>query len=350
MRKYYIDNLRWFMIFLLFPNHVFMIYNTFGEKFYIKGIDNIYLSNFLVLVWPWFIPLLFVLAGISTVYSLNKRTIIEYIKERFLKLFIPLFFGILLVIPCIGYFADKYHNGYAGNYFQHYSIFFGKFTDLTGYDGGFSPGHLWFVLYLLLISIVAFPIIKFFEKASFKKINIFFLLLVFIIPLCGKAILNISGKSLGEYFCFYLIGYFLLSKDNVLCIVEKYRYIICFMFLSGIVFVFMVFNEIIYVNDLFYDAIAELYAYTGVLFFIIFGKRHFNKYNNISMYLIKSSFGVYIFHQLWIVIIAYFVTKKIENIIGQISLVLVISIILTYGTYELCKRNKILRFIFGIKK
>jgi hypothetical protein len=337
------------MVSLLFPNHVFMIYNSYGEIFYIKGIDNIYLSNFLVLVWPWFMPLLFVLAGMSTVYSLDKRTTIEYIKERIFKLFIPLFFGTLLIIPCMGFFADKYHNGYTGNYFQHYSVFFSTFTDLTGYDGGFSPGHLWFILYLLIISIIAFPIIKIFGKLSIKRINIFLLLLVFVIPLCGKMILNISGKSLGEYFCFYLIGYFLLSKDNILGEVEKYRYIIYLLFSAGIVFVLMVFNKIFYLNDMFYDTIAELYAYTGVLFFIIIGRRYLNNHNKISMYLTKSSFAIYIFHLLWIVIVAYFVMGKIENIFGQISLILGISIILTYGTYELCKRNRILGLIFGIK-
>jgi surface polysaccharide O-acyltransferase-like enzyme len=326
-----------------------MIYNSFGEKYYIKGIDNIYLSNFNVLVWPWFIPLLFVLAGMSTVYSLNNRNTIEYFKERFLKLFIPLFFCILLIVPCMGFFADKYHNEFAGNYFQHYVTFFTKFTDLTGYDGGFSPGHLWFVLYLLIISVVALPIIKIFEKVSIKKINIFFLLLVFIIPLCGTMVLDISGKSLGEYFCFYLIGYFLLSKDEILCEAEKYRYIIFSIFLAEMVFVFMVFNEIIYVNDLVYDIFAELYAYAGVLFLIIVGKRHLNTQNIISIYLTKSSFGVYIFHLLWIVIIAYFVINKIENIISQILLIFIMSIILTFGTYELCKRNGILRFMFGIK-
>jgi peptidoglycan/LPS O-acetylase OafA/YrhL len=295
-------------------------------------------------------PLLFVLAGMSTVYSLNERNFIDYFKERFFKLFVPLFFGILLIIPCISFFADKYHNGYIGNYFHHYSIFFNKFTDLTGYDGGFSPGHLWFILYLFMISIMAFPIIKIFKNMSVKSMNIFLLLLVFIIPLCGKMILNISGKSIGEYFCFYLIGYFLLSKDNIIYEVEKYLYLIYLLFFAGMAFVFMVFNEIIFVNDLFYDIIAELYAYIGVLLLIVIGKKYLNKHNKISMYLTKSSFGIYIFHQLWIIIIAYFTLKIIENIFEQIILILVISIIFTYGTYELCKRNKILRLIFGIKK
>lgn len=37
MRKNYIDNLRWLAILLLFPYHTAMIYNDFGENFYIRG-------------------------------------------------------------------------------------------------------------------------------------------------------------------------------------------------------------------------------------------------------------------------------------------------------------------------
>jgi hypothetical protein len=65
-RKYFIDNLRWITVLLLFPFHTFIIYNTFGEENYIKGIGNIYLTNINASFWPWFMPLLFVLAGISS--------------------------------------------------------------------------------------------------------------------------------------------------------------------------------------------------------------------------------------------------------------------------------------------
>jgi fucose 4-O-acetylase-like acetyltransferase len=98
-RKYFIDNLRWITILLLLPFHTFIIYNTFGEGNYIKGNGNILLTNIIVSFWPWFMPLLFVLAGISSMYALTKRKPIDYLKERFNKLFVPLLSGILIIIP-----------------------------------------------------------------------------------------------------------------------------------------------------------------------------------------------------------------------------------------------------------
>lgn len=44
-------------------------------------------------------------------------------------------------MPFMTYIADKFNCGYQGDLFQHYAIFFTKFTDLTGADGGFSVGQ-----------------------------------------------------------------------------------------------------------------------------------------------------------------------------------------------------------------
>ena len=73
-RKHYIDNLRNMTILLLFPVHTFMIWNDFGSRFYIWMGENKLLSTAIVLINPWFMPLLFVLAGISARYALKKRS------------------------------------------------------------------------------------------------------------------------------------------------------------------------------------------------------------------------------------------------------------------------------------
>lgn len=326
-----------------------MIYNNWGEQFYVKGIDSLFLSNIIAMIWPWFMPLLFVLSGIGAVYSLEKRTPGEYIKERLSALLIPLVSGILLLMPSMAFIADKYHNGYAGNYFQHYIIFFTKFTDLTGNDGGWTPGHLWFILYLLIISLAALPVISRKKKISAGKMNIVVLLLLFLLPLLGQLILDISGKSLGEYLAFFLIGYYVFSNNEALEKFEKNRYVLYLIFLGCLALIFLGFNKIINLNDLVYDTIAELYAYTGIIIFIITAKKYLDKNNKIFAYLSKSSFCIYVFHQVWIVIMAYFVFKFIDNFILQILIILLSSIVFTYGTYEIVKRINILRFLFGIK-
>ena len=123
MRKYFIDNIRWLCILMLFPYHIFRIYNSFMEGFYVEGPDVITTTGFIVATTPWFMPLLFVIAGLSSAYALKKKTSIEYAKERVYKLLIPFVAGILLVVPAQTYFAEVFHNSYTGGYFYQYILF-----------------------------------------------------------------------------------------------------------------------------------------------------------------------------------------------------------------------------------
>lgn len=111
-------------------------------------------------------PVMFLLAGVSACFSLKKRTGAAFLKERFRRLGIPFLFGVIFVNPILSYVADKTHNGYNGNYFEHYAVYFTRFTDLTGYDGGFTTGHLWFIAVLILISCIGHVIIKVIDRLS----------------------------------------------------------------------------------------------------------------------------------------------------------------------------------------
>lgn len=163
MRKSYIDNLRSMVILLLFPFHTFRMFQG-NEPFYVEGIPNMFCELFTFLTSIWFMNLLFVLAGMSTAYSLKKRTSLQYAKGRVKKLLIPFVFGVILTIPIQTFYAERFHNGYSGGFFHQYIMFFTKETDLTGYRGGFTPGHLWFLLFLFLISMLSLPIINYIKK------------------------------------------------------------------------------------------------------------------------------------------------------------------------------------------
>ena len=159
-RVHYIDNLRWITISLLVLYHACMAYNTWGEKNYIFFKDLKPLAFVVVLISPWFMPLMFLLAGVSASYSRSKRGYGHFIAERFKRLGIPLVIGLIINTPILSYIADITHNHYQGNFIQHYVIFYSRFTDLSGYDGGFALGHLWFLLVLLVISLLSCLVIR----------------------------------------------------------------------------------------------------------------------------------------------------------------------------------------------
>lgn len=114
-------------------------------------------------------PLLFVLAGISAKYALQKRTYKEYLGERVNRLLVPFLFGTIVFMPIMSYIGDKFNYSYNEGFLKHYIVFFTKYTDLTGADGGFSVGQFWFLLYLLIISIMSVGILTLLKKVISKS-------------------------------------------------------------------------------------------------------------------------------------------------------------------------------------
>lgn len=100
------------------------------------------------------------------------------------------------------YTAEVFFNGYTGTYWQQYGLFFTKETDLTGYHGGFTPAHLWFLLYLFIISLTALLIVLLQKKClpQFRVGNVpyFLIILLFVPEWLLQYVLNIGGKSLGQ--------------------------------------------------------------------------------------------------------------------------------------------------------
>jgi peptidoglycan/LPS O-acetylase OafA/YrhL len=346
-RNHFIDNIRWMTILLLLPFHSLIIYNNFGEGNYIKGPDNAILTNIISSYWPWFMPLLFVLAGISSMYALKRRTIKEFIIERLQKLFVPLFFGILFICPFLTYYAERCNNNYLGTYFHQYILFFTKETDLTGYNGGFTPAHLWFILYLFIISIIAIPFIHFIPKRInyfIEKMNIFILILLFLLPLIGKFILNIGGKSIGEYFFYYIIGYYVLSNEIVIDKCYKYRWFL------GIISIICILLYLTNGNSIFLSIIQRFYGLCAVFLILGISKQKLNFNNKVTTYFSKISFGIYLFHLPWITIIAYYTIKHIQNIYAQATIIMLLSFPLSIMTIEILRKIIITRFMFCLKK
>lgn len=352
MRKYYIDNLRIFCILLLFPYHTAMIFNAWGEQFYIHGNSLSCLTLPMSLIYPWWMNLLFTIAGISAAYSLKKRSLREFAKERFKKLLIPFLTGILLIIPVQSYIADVFHNNYSGGYFEHYKTFFIRFTDLTGYDGGFTPGHMWFMLYLFIISMLMLPIISFFNRRKLKisgtKIKLIHILPLFLVILLITPILEISGKSVGEAFACFLLGFFLISIDEIQDLLEKN----CLLISSLFVMILCV-HSLLIINGMqsgiLWDIEYRIFVWFGILAFLSLGKRFLNKTNKLLKYLSQAAFPLYFFHQSILVIIGYFILKLNVNVLIQFLLIMTLSFIGSILCYEIFRRFKVTRFLFGIK-
>lgn len=121
-RKYYLDNIRVLIILGLFVAHSCEMYHL-QDGFYIEGAKSLIPTIIYNSLRSWYMATLFLIAGLTTMYSLKKRTIKEYYIERCKRLLIPFLAGILLLVPVQSYFVMKNHYGFNGNIFEAYVHF-----------------------------------------------------------------------------------------------------------------------------------------------------------------------------------------------------------------------------------
>ena len=106
MRKYYLDNVRWVTVVIVVIYHVLYMYNAEGVLGGFGRITDLsvqYYDIFQYLVYPWFMPVLFIAAGMSSRYYLDGHTDREFIRSRTRKLLVP---------STIGLFAFQFVQGY----------------------------------------------------------------------------------------------------------------------------------------------------------------------------------------------------------------------------------------------
>jgi len=353
VRKHYIDNLRWMILLILIPYHTAMAWNVWDEPNYIFFEGNRIISSIVVFFSPYFMPLLFVLAGIGTKFALEKRTGKEYVIERAKKLLIPAAFGTIVLMPVMGYIADKFNYSYNGGFFQHYAVFFTEFTDLTGADGRFSFGQFWFLLYLFVISVLSVGVLTLLKKTDYKSERSipFWAVLVLGLPLpLLSEVLSIGGKSLAEYTYLFLLGYFVFSDDRIISKAEKNSWL-----LFGTGMAAAVLNVYLFIwsdKDWAVLNTAAKYAAEWIMIIALTGqaKRYLNFSGKASDYMSRRSFLFYIWHFIWVVLSQYVLYSICaDNTAVLFAGTLIFSYIMTFVCCEICLRIPFLCFITGTK-
>ena len=163
MRKNWIDNLRWVTVLLVLLYHVIYFYNNKGVFGGIGGFGDgpQYQDTLMYILYPWFMPLLFLLAGISARYSLEKKTTKEWLKSRTRKLLVPATIGLLVFQWMTGYFNTHVAGvDVLANIPQPAKFFMWAFSGI---------GPLWFIHDLWLFSVILLLIRTFDTKDSIYK-------------------------------------------------------------------------------------------------------------------------------------------------------------------------------------
>jgi glucan biosynthesis protein C len=369
-RRYDIDWLRLMAVFLLFFFHAACVFHPWSD-YYIKN-DQLSPVIAYVFVWTvghWHMSLFFILAGASTYFALKKRSGVEYIRERVRRLFIPLIFGTLVLIPPQSYLGLLNHSGYSQSFIAWLPNFCHLQTaDLSGYFlGGLTVGHLWFILHLLVYSLIALPLFLYFDRDSglrwirriasvLMKPVVLFLLFQALLVLISKFPSVLGGNPL-FYITFFILGFILMSDQRLMDRVDRYRLILLLLGIVPLAGLIVMSATNSWPADIpeWADGIMDAYRNAFVPWFFIlallaYGRRFLNFTNRFLKYFAEGAYPIYMLHQTVLVVIAFFVIQWGLGVVAKYAIIVALSFMGTILAYDiLVRRTNITRFLFGMK-
>jgi glucan biosynthesis protein C len=149
-RMFFVDNLRVFLTILVVLHHLSITYGADGSWFFVERptteIAGILLTLFVILNQFYFMGLFFLISGYFIPASVDRKGILRFLKDRLVRLGIPLVLFSQLLCPYIEYVKASTNGYFSGSLTQFYLNYWKNLT--------FGPGPLWFVEALLVFTLV----------------------------------------------------------------------------------------------------------------------------------------------------------------------------------------------------
>ena len=366
MRKHWLDNLRWVVVLSVLFYHVIYFYNNKGVFGGIGGFGgNQYQDIVMYVLYPWFMMLMFLIAGISARYSLEKLSSKQFIKSRTRKLLVPATLGLFILHWITGFFNTQGASLTMGSPMlpEEMPVFIKYFIwSVSGI------GPLWFIQDLWLFSIVIVLIRKIDKKdilwKACEKIQIIPIILLGVLLYVGSFTLILYPRAESfdgllnlykplNYLIPFLIGYFVFSHDKVQEKLGKYSPILMSIaIICGTILTITTFGQDNTSPKYLQSPLNIIYTWFMMLGLLGIFQHFCNKTNAFATYMTKSSFGLYVVHYIVIASFGYMLKVHTSLPVFAIYAILTLAVfVLSPLIYEVLRRIPFVRWcIFGIKK
>ena len=372
-RRYDLDWLRLIAIVGVFLFHALNVFNE--ADFVIKNAErSTVITVFEGFLFPWGMPLFFLIAGAGSWMALRRRTASQYARERFNRLFIPFIFGAILLSPIQLYleWIHKLQTGVLQGSFQEF---------LTTLPVGLTPRffgavgyHLWFVGFLFSFALLTLPLFRWLKGESGKRIISRLAelcehrgaILLFILPL---AVVRLGLHPFFPYehdwadffflLSFFLLGYVLFADERFTQAIRRDWPIMLTVgivaFLAAVAIVFSTGELDIEAAprtlwDFVWWGLVTVCSWCWSIFVLFVGMRFLDFSNKWLQRGQEAILPFYVLHQPVIIVIAFFVVQWEASLLVKLLAVVLSSFVVTIGLYELIiKRVSSLRTLFGMK-
>lgn len=316
----------------------------------------------MLFVNQWRLPLLFVISGLGTCFSISKRRAGGFVLERARRLLVPLVFGMLVIVPPQVYFERLLQGVSYHSYMDFYpvAIFNGSYP-----EGNFSWHHLWFLPYLFLFSLILLvvkkgidPLAGWVEKKELVSYGWFVLLLVTIPTYLCEYFLRpyfpVTHALTNDWFTFcnylwlFVCGYFFARSMKVCWPMFSHMKYVTFIlgiitFLCWYVPVTNYYPVRAFIRA--FNMWCWIFSLMGFAIAFFYQPRKWIGYANEAVY------PFYILHQTILIAIGYYIGGLHWPVMGKFLIMVLGTYIGCWILYEgLIRRVNLLRFLFGMKK
>lgn len=371
-RFYYIDWLRVLAMMSIFFFHNDRFFDSFD--WHVKNkVTSVLSSIHISFFGHWMMPLFFILSGASVYYSLKYRKSSEFIKERTIRILIPLIFlGYLIIAPPEIYLDRLTHLKFTGSFWEFYPHYFEGF-DMFGGNFAWHGVHLWYLLYLFLFSLILLPFFRPEKQSGTSLISrlatlfetpwAFWLLFL---PLSAADIITdalglgfaraTGGWSFFSYILFFIYGYLIFSNSNIQDTVRKHYKVALVaalvLSISSLITVFVV-RPAVSIGTPFYILamlVRALCSFCWIIAILGLGGLFLNFNNKFLRYANEAVLPFYILHQTIILIVGFYVVQWDMGVAAKYGIITSVSFIAIMAIYELLiRRVNVLRFMFGMR-
>lgn len=367
LRRYDLDWLRVIAFTLLIFFHTALFFSHW-EWFLKNNVVSYSLNYPLVFLIQWRMPLLFIISGAGVYWSLGKRSVETFIKDRTRRILLPLFFGMLVIIPPQIY-LERISGGQTYSYVEFYSTLFS-----SGFypEGNLGWHHLWYLGYLFVYSLVALPFCLALRTPDGKRLTaqwavlfekpIWFIGLPIAWLLLGE-FLNLPENERGlindwkthyRYFTLFSFGYVFCSQPLFWRTFSRYRLLTLGMASTMTVVLLLVYwrnwHEFTELEILVFTVLRVANYWCWLLAICGFGYKYLNFNNAFLQYASGAVYPFYILHQTLIIILGYYLAPV--DWPWQVKFVLLIA-----GTFGGCfllyhfliRPFRLIRPLFGVR-
>jgi glucan biosynthesis protein C len=374
VRLHYLDWLRVLAILGVFLFHA--VHPFDATPWHIKNAEQSLVVTllFVVFLYPWGMPLFFLLSGAGSQFALQRRTARQYAVERTLRLFLPFLIGSLLFSPIQLYFewSHKTQTGaFEGSLLEFLAS---REVSLSPQVFGWAGYHLWFLGFLFAYSLIALPILLWFKQDAGQRFIAWLGelcdrrggLFLFLIPLLVVQLIlrpfYPAEHHWADFFftlVFFVSGYILYADDRFSRAIRRDWPLMLVAGILSTLFFFATAAAGVALDWMSTPGIPQFYlgwavfcvnSWCWTLFVMYVGMRYLDFSNRWLRYGQEMIMPLFLFHQPVIITIAYYVVQWDTGILAKLLVVVLGSFAVTLGLYELViKRINALRSLFGGK-